>query len=576
MRARLGLGPVFYFEWLVASRRWQFYALRALFVAVVFAALAIVWLAHPQSPGAAPAVGRRTLANVGEQFFYALVGTQLTLILLAAPAATAGAICLDRARGALTHLLVTDLSNAEIILGKLAARLLPVLGMVLAGLPVLAVSILLGGVDPEAVLAAFLVSLGVAVLGCALALTLSLWGQKPYEVLLATYLIWILFLLARPLWSWLSWAWSLGPAPAWLELANPYWLAFAPYLRPGTTGYAEPCQFLAAALALSAALMVLAVARVRAVAARQAGRVEPAPRPGRLPDPARRRWPGPSLDHNPVLWREWHRQRPSRWVRFVWGIYGLLAGGATLLAIWFHCLSGQRGEFASFVNAFQVSVGLLLLSIAAVTTLGEERACGSLEVLLTTPLTTGSIVWGKWWGAYRTVPRLAFLPALLVCALALQNERWLLALCVVSLIFAYGALVTSLGLALATWIPRQGRAIGCSVAVYVGLTVATFPLVFLVFRTTGADAAGMAIVSPFYGAGLLTSRLENQRGGLPTEYLAWGFLWVFLYLAAALVLFVVTLATFNSCLGRMPERMPSSPPRRGRTEPPAPLPVQAS
>ena len=72
----------------------------------------------------------RGLAEVGELFYVAVIGTQLTLVLLAAPAATAGAICLDRARGTLTHLLVTDLSDSEIVLGKLAARLVPVLGLV--------------------------------------------------------------------------------------------------------------------------------------------------------------------------------------------------------------------------------------------------------------------------------------------------------------------------------------------------------------------------------------------------------------------------------------------------------------
>ncbi len=71
-------------------------------------------------------------------FFNALVGTQLTLVPLAAPALTAGSICPDRKRkGTLTHLLVTDLSAAEIVLGKLAVRLIPVFSMVLCAFPVL-------------------------------------------------------------------------------------------------------------------------------------------------------------------------------------------------------------------------------------------------------------------------------------------------------------------------------------------------------------------------------------------------------------------------------------------------------
>ncbi len=59
----------------------------------------------------------------------------LGLVGLAAPAATAGSICLDKARGNLTLLLATDLSDSEIVLGKLAARLVPVLGLILCATP---------------------------------------------------------------------------------------------------------------------------------------------------------------------------------------------------------------------------------------------------------------------------------------------------------------------------------------------------------------------------------------------------------------------------------------------------------
>ena len=72
----------------------------------------------------------------------------LGLVGLAAPAATAGAICLDKARGNLTLLFATDLTDAEIVLGKLAARLVPVLGLIACAAPVLALATLFGGVDP--------------------------------------------------------------------------------------------------------------------------------------------------------------------------------------------------------------------------------------------------------------------------------------------------------------------------------------------------------------------------------------------------------------------------------------------
>ena len=56
-------------------------------------------------------------------------------------------------------------------------------------------------------------------------------------------------------------------------------------------------------------------------------------------------------------------------------------------------------------------MGLLLLSVSAATSLAEERARGSLDVLLATPLSTRSILDGKWWGAFRQVRHILVWPA---------------------------------------------------------------------------------------------------------------------------------------------------------------------
>ena len=79
---------------------------------------------------------------------------------------------------------------------------------------------------------------------------------------------------------------------------------------------------------------------------------------------------------------------------------------------------------SAWVNGFQVSIGLLLLSVMASTSLAEERARGSMDLILTTPLSTGEIVIGKWLGAYRVVPLLAVLPALVIAAGAVRVD-WL-------------------------------------------------------------------------------------------------------------------------------------------------------
>jgi ABC-type transport system involved in multi-copper enzyme maturation permease subunit len=174
MPRNLGPGPVFVYESITAARRWQPYAVRSLFVLAVLAALAMVWseMAGKANQANIP-VSLRSLASLGENFYYTIGTVQLIVILLAAPAATAGSVCVDRERGTLSHVLVTDLSNTEVVVGKLFARLAPVASLVLAAVPVMAIATLLGGIVPSAIATLTAVSLAVAVFACSLALAFS-------------------------------------------------------------------------------------------------------------------------------------------------------------------------------------------------------------------------------------------------------------------------------------------------------------------------------------------------------------------------------------------------------------------
>ncbi len=533
-----GLGPVFAYEWITASRRPQGYALRSLFVLMLLAALGVVWAGRTEVRNASTF---KALADVGEQFFLSVIGTQIALVLLAAPAATAGAICLDRARGTLTHLMVTDLSDGEIVLGKLAARLVPVLGLVGCALPVMAILTLLGGVDPDALLGAFLVTLGVAVLGCSLALVFSLYAGKTHEALLGTYAVWGLWLLARPMASQFGGLFGLS---FWLppRTFDPFSLAFAPYSTPGSVAWGDYLRFLGVTLSISAALTTLAVLRLRAVCTRE----RPRARAIRLfrSWPRLPRLPGPALDSNPVLWREWHRNRPSRWARVVGLLFFGLAATFSVVAV----VSGP-GELSGIVNGLQVSIGLLFLSVTASTSLAEERARGSLDVLMATPLTTRQIVLGKWLGTFRQVPLLAVLPGLVILGgPGAGIGRWPGCVVMAVSVIAAGAAVTSLGLAAATVCSRLGRAVGLTVAAYVLMTVGWMFLVMALMRPTPYGYATIA-ASPLYGAVLITMECCNPRFG--KHQIVWPILWSFVHAFAALVLLVITLASFNECLGRV-------------------------
>ena len=202
MWKRWGLGPVFAFENLVNARRRQVYEGRALFVLLVLIGLIVVWFNNENSnfKSGSRASTYQQLAKLGEWFFYTMAGIQISLVMLVAPAATAGSICIDRARGTLVHMLMTDLSDVEIVVGKLGARLAPVIGIIMCGVPVAALTALLGGIEFGGIAGLFGVSLALAVLGCTLAIAISVWATKTHDVLIALYVIEGLWLLALPLW----------------------------------------------------------------------------------------------------------------------------------------------------------------------------------------------------------------------------------------------------------------------------------------------------------------------------------------------------------------------------------------
>ena len=399
----------------------------------------------------------------------------------------------------------------------------------------------------------------MTVAGCALALTLSVWVGKAHEVLMATYLALILLPLAPQAW----WGLGYGSAPGWLRNADPFWLAFGPYNRPGSVGLVECLAFAAVALAVSAGLVSLAVLGLRTAGRRHAG------------PPRRRTWgwispgirkvvlrlrsavkgwadrlPGPTLDGNPVLWREWHRKRPSRWSLGLWTIYFGATLLFSLLATWgFLTAPGNLSAgFAAWVNGLQASVGFLLLSVSAATALAEERQRGSLDILLTTPLPTRAIVWGKWLGVYRTVPALATFPILIAVA-GSRADRWWAVPLLAAFLLALGAALTSLGLALATWVSRFGRALAVTVAIYVFLAVGWLFLVLGISGGAERDNEGVMGATPFFGSGMLTFILRDPQPDR-RAFAWWMVFWVFAYASAAASLLAATLRTFDRCLGR--------------------------
>lgn len=567
-RRRFGVGPVFARELIAGARRWQFYAVRAAFVAALMAWLALIW----SNQGSRTFVKANDLAAVGQEFFSGFVVIQLALVLMAAPAATAGALCVDKARGTLMHVLVTDLTAGEIVWGKLMARLAPVLGLLTCSLPVLALCSLFGGLAPDVVLGAYLVTVGVAIVGCAVALTLSVWARKTHQALLGAYAFlgaWIgSFFVVIILFPW------RGPPNLWhpatpLLYINPFALGLIPVhgASPFEITLVHQAIFLLAAILFGLALMLLARRALRPAALAHANR--PAKRAA--PEaPARlvRRLPTPPLDGNPVLWREWHRKLPSRWSGRFWAAFTTLSALASLLAIAGYYLdaAGSSGVYmAPQVNAWGVAIGLLLLCVSAATALSEERDRGSLDIIMATPLPTSTIVWGKWWGTFAVVPRLLILPTWVAFGMAMLSGNVLAALLMVGLILAYASAFVSLGLALSTWMPRQGRVVTAVVLTYAMVSIGWPVLLASLWSYPYGDPhryGGLSMASPYLGIRTTTALAAhfNFYGPNHPGYIdgagyayAWAFTWLIIYGAIAAALTLATRLSFDRCMGRAPE-----------------------
>src|SRR5438477_8559993 len=133
----------------VAPRRASFFAARTLFVAALFVLTLTAWQLL---------VGSQRIENIGDlawfgaAAFQILAPLQLAVAMPFSALLVASAVSLEKDRKTLDLLLLTSLSNADLVLGKLFAGLLSVIVIVVATLPLLMIIGLLGGVSIEQII----------------------------------------------------------------------------------------------------------------------------------------------------------------------------------------------------------------------------------------------------------------------------------------------------------------------------------------------------------------------------------------------------------------------------------------
>ena len=194
-------GPVFTQEMLVTSRRKRYYFLRFLYGFALLSLIAANYRTFAQEIEAAqnqatfywtPKGGTVSMTRVGlsleqtqqlmgmfaNRTVVSFLNLQDAVIVLLTPALVAGVIATEKQRKTLHYLLASRLTNSEIVLGKLFARLSHV-GLFLAvGLPIFSLVILFGGVDPKYVIFSYMNSCSTAFFLASLALFVSCIARK--------------------------------------------------------------------------------------------------------------------------------------------------------------------------------------------------------------------------------------------------------------------------------------------------------------------------------------------------------------------------------------------------------------
>ena len=210
------------------------------------------------------------LAQFAGLVFQILAPLQLALAVFFSAMLAASAVAQEKDRKTFVLLLLSRLTNQELVLGKLLASLLNVLVMFAAGLPVFVLLSLLGGISAAQIARTAAVTVASIIVCGSLGSTLAQWREKTFQAL-------ALFVLALVLWLALGEAiaaGALGPAPAGvaahrLAVAVSPWQAVLEAARPFAAsargGIGSPIAwFFVVAAAATVLLNGLAIARVRA------------------------------------------------------------------------------------------------------------------------------------------------------------------------------------------------------------------------------------------------------------------------------------------------------------------------
>ena len=354
----------------------------------------------------------------GRYLFGALLIIAFGYCLLAGARATADCLSEEKREGTLGLLFLTDLKGYDVVLGKLAATSVNTIYGLIAIVPVLAVSLQLGGITAGELIRAALMLLNTLLFSLTAGLFVSAMSQDERKAMFST-----LFVVIGSVLGPLMVSFSLGVFLGLPEEGAVAILALSPAFDLGYLLYGQlPRGFpglwlfwgsfvwihlLNWALLVATCWLLPRVWQARerkSAVARVEERFEQKLYGNGL---TRRRFRRRLLDQNPFLWLA-QRERGKPW--YVW----FYVVAVTTTWLWGRVTQGSvmfdANVFMPGLMIIQAFFKVWIVSEAC-TRLAHDRRSGALELLLSTPLTPADVLRGQWLALRRQ-----FLKPLLVLA----------------------------------------------------------------------------------------------------------------------------------------------------------------
>ncbi len=364
----------------------------------------------------------RLSAGIGSKLFSELHFTLFWALWILVPLLASDCISRERREGTLGLLFLTRLSGAELALAKGLAHGLRALTVWLAVAPIMALSLLVGGVSWEEISLSVVVNFNVICWALAAALLGSAWSITWRAAVVRSLLLSFGFMIFLSLATGLALPLSLSPGGLfrWETAAEDIVLSGFGALSDAMNLWPKFLRISSAStligpLCLLTALSLAVLAGAIALAGRKAARAAKDSGPSRLAARIEGWFCRPILWRRQLkAWMRWHLSRnPVGWLeRRSWsGRLVTWAWLAVVVALYSAALADQH-SYRSYQIIRRI-IGWLMLGSVALSAVGSfrrERATGVLELLLVSPMGEKEIIKGRLFGLWgQFMPAVALL-----------------------------------------------------------------------------------------------------------------------------------------------------------------------